>query len=120
MTSGEIPSSGTAGPHLADTFASRDNNAYATLTGEADPELLARKFLNDGWRARKASLAEFEVEHDWARIELFETDGKLMLAGFVDPDRVETLADILQLHGLGYAIELWSDDGEELLRELVS
>jgi hypothetical protein len=115
----EITSGGTAGPRLASVFAVRDNNVYGSLSGDMRPEDLARTFLSGGWRVRKSSWMEFEVQHEWVRIELFQYENRLMFAGFVDPARVEELAHILQDFGLSYSIELWSEDRTEPLRTLV-
>jgi hypothetical protein len=114
----EITSGGTAGPRLASAFDARDNNVYGSVYGETSPETLARTFLSHGWRARKSSWTGFEVEPEWACVELFQHEGRLMFAGFVDPARVDELAQILQRFGLHGSIELWNDDRAELLREL--
>lgn len=115
----EITSGGTTGPELDTTFQDRDNNAYGSVLGETTPQSLARMFVNDGWRARKSSWTEFEVEHEWAQLELFpyREDGGLTFAGFVDPVRVDELAALLRRFGLRGSIELYGDD-QTLLREL--
>lgn len=114
-----ITSGGTSGPRLADHLAGLDNNVYGFLPQAPAVKVLAEMFVRAGWRARASSWIEYEVEHEWASIELAESspDGRLF-SGVVDPSRVEELAAVLASFGLRYEFELWSDDRTALIRKL--
>ncbi|MFG1658563.1 hypothetical protein ACGFIY_18755 [Micromonospora chersina] len=115
----EITSGGTPGPRLADHLAVLDNNVYGHLPHAPSVQVLAEMFVRAGWRARASSWTEYEVEHEWARIELVEpSPDERLFSGVVEPSRVDELGAVLADLGLHYSIELWSDDQARLLREL--
>lgn len=115
----EITSGGTPGPRLADRLAVRGNNVYGRLPHAPRVRVLAEMFGRAGWRARASSWTEYEVEHEWVCIELVEpSPDERIFSGVVDPSRVDELGAVLAGLGLRYSIELWSDDGTSLLREL--
>jgi len=115
----EITSGGTAGPRLADQWASLDNNVYGSLPGAPPVERLAQDFAAAGWRARKSSWTDFQVEREWVRIELLqESPGEAIFSGVVDPARAEELAAALAGFGLRYSLEVWDEDRTELLHEI--
>ncbi|TQJ19971.1 hypothetical protein FBZ33_0156 [Micromonospora sp. A202] len=115
----EITSGGTPGPRLADRLAVRGNNVYGRLPHAPRVKVLAEMFVRAGWRARASSWTEYEVEHEWVCIELVEpSPDERLFSGVVDPSRVDELGAVLAGLGLRYSIELWSDDGTSLLREL--
>lgn len=115
----EITSGGTPGPRLADRLAVLDNNVYGRLPRAPRVRVLAEMFVRAGWRARASSWTEYEVEHEWACIELVEpSPDERLFSGVVDPSRVDELGAVFADLGLSYSIELWSEDQASLLREL--
>ncbi|MEU4401010.1 hypothetical protein [Micromonospora orduensis] len=115
----EITSGGTPGPRLADHLAVLDNNVYGRLPHAPRAAVLAEMFVRAGWSARASSWTEFEVEHEWVRIELAEASPTdRLFSGVVDPSRVAELGAVFADLDLRYSIELWSDDRTSLLREL--
>ena len=115
----EIPSGGTPGPRLAGHLAGLDNNVYGSLPGAPAVRELAERFVAAGWRARASSWTTYEVEHEWARVELVETAaGERLVSGVVDPARLDELAAVLAGLGLRYSLELWAEDGAEPVRQL--
>jgi hypothetical protein len=115
----EITSGGTPGPRLADEWASLDNNVYGSLPAAPPVESLAQAFVTAGWRARKSSWTEFEVEREWVCIELQqESPDHALFGGVVNPARLEELAATLRGLGLRYSIELWNEDRTEIIREI--
>ncbi|MFG2105573.1 hypothetical protein [Micromonospora chersina] len=115
----EITSGGTAGPRLADHLAVLDNNVYGRLPDAPRVRVLAEAFVGAGWRARASSWTSYEVEHEWACIELVESSpDERLFSGVVDPSRVDELGAVLAGLGLRYSIELWSDDRTSILRDL--
>ncbi|WP_433688641.1 hypothetical protein ACQP0I_10535 [Micromonospora carbonacea] len=115
----EITSGGTPGPRLADHLAVLDNNVYGRLPAAPRAKVLAEMFVRAGWRARASSWTEYEVEHEWVRIELVEVSpDERLFSGVVDPARVDELGAVFAGLGLRYSIELWSDDRTSLPREL--
>jgi hypothetical protein len=116
----EITSGGTPGPRLADRLAVLDNNVYGRLPHAPAARTLAELFVRAGWRARASSWTDYEVEHEWARIELIDSSaGERLFSGVVDPSRVDDLAAVLTELGVRWSIELWNDDDPPvLLREL--
>ncbi|MEW2146642.1 hypothetical protein AB0869_27910 [Micromonospora vinacea] len=115
----EITSGGTPGPRLADHLAILGNNVYGRLPHAPTAKVMAEMFARAGWRARASSWTDYEVEQEWACIELVEpSPGESLFNGVVDPARVDELGAVLASLGLRYSIELWSDDGTRLVREL--
>lgn len=85
----EITSGGTEGPRLDSELASRDTNVYGLVLGDHSPEELARIFARAGWRARKSSRDEYEVERTWAQLRFFpDGDGAAVFAGIADLARL--------------------------------
>ncbi|XVU21986.1 hypothetical protein ACQPZJ_32580 [Actinoplanes sp. CA-054009] len=114
----EITSGGTAGPRLSDEVAVLDDNVYGTLSGAPSARSMAELFVAAGWRVRASSWTGFEVEREWARVELRPQDDAVMVSGVVDPDRLAELGNAFAGLGLGYSIELWNPEGTGLIREL--
>ncbi|RKN22042.1 hypothetical protein D7147_04690 [Micromonospora musae] len=82
-------------------------------------KVLAEMFVRAGWRARASLWTEYEVEQQWVCIELVErSPDERLFSGVVDPSPADELGAVLAGLGLRYSIELWSDDGTSLLREL--
>jgi hypothetical protein len=76
-------------------------------------------FVRAGWHARASSWTEYEVEHEWVRIELVEpSPDERLFSGVVEPSRVDELGAVLAGFGLRYSVELWSEDRTTFLREL--
>jgi hypothetical protein len=113
----EITSGGTPGPELAEEWEI-DNNVYGSLPDAPPPRELAEAFVAAGWRARARSWAEYEVEREWARIELTAQPDRVLFAGVVDPARLGDLVAAFVSFGLRYSIELWDADRTTLLAEL--
>lgn len=89
----EITSGGTDGPRLGAELSRAANNVYGRVLDDRSLEELARAFVSAGWRARKSSHVEYEVEHTWARLELFrDADGTTVFSGVVASDRRALLA----------------------------
>ncbi|WP_284741112.1 hypothetical protein [Amycolatopsis sp. RTGN1] len=101
----EITSGGTEGPRLGDELALSDTNVYGLVLGDDGPEELARTFARAGWRARKSSYDEYEVEHTWARLRFFrDRGGADVFAGTVDPAHLARLAGTFT--GLGLTVRI--------------
>ena len=115
----EITSGGTPGPRLADEWADLDNNVYGSLRGAPAVRELAEAMAAAGWRARSSSWTQFEVEREWVRLELTErAPGDVLVGGVLDPSRLDDLGAALAGLGLRYSLELWDEEGSELVREL--
>jgi hypothetical protein len=113
----EIPSGGTPGPSLADEWAALDNNVYGWLHDAPPLRHLAELFVAAGWSARASSWTEYEVEREWACVELRQqAPAEVIFSGVVDPSRVAELAAAFTGLGLRYSIELQNADGVEMLR----
>jgi hypothetical protein len=114
----EITSGGTPGPRLADEWGSLDNNVHGALPATPPVSQLARVFVAAGWRARKSSWSDFEVEREWVCIELMqESPGNAIFSGVIDPTRVDELAAAFRQLGLHYSIELWNEDRTKIIRK---
>ncbi len=115
----DITSGGTPGPRLADHLADLDNNVYGHVPRAPTTKALAELFVQAGWSARKSSWTTYEVEHEWARIDLFDSSPTdRTFSGVIDPPRLQDLATALEALGLRYSIELWSPDRTTLLQQL--
>lgn len=102
----EITSGGTEGPRLDSVLASRDTNVYGLVLGDHSPEELARTFARAGWRARKSSRDEYEVEHTWAQLRFFsDGDGAAVFAGTVEPADLTRLTGTFTSLGLSVRID---------------
>ncbi|WP_229070954.1 hypothetical protein [Actinoplanes sp. DH11] len=115
----EITSGGTPGPRLDGELAVLDNNVYGLLRDLPDASRIAQLFAGSGWRARSSSFTAYEVEREWACLELQQLPDGVMFSGVVDPARVDELGGVLTGLGLRYTVELWDPAGTEMLRELV-
>ena len=114
----EITSGGTPGPRLADEWASLDNNVYGALPGTPPVSQLAEAFVSAGWRARKSSWSDFEVEREWVRLEVMqESPDNAIFSGVMDSTRVDDLGAAFSELGLHYSIELWNEDRTEIIRK---
>jgi hypothetical protein len=117
----EINSSGASGPRIAERLAYLDNNVYGSLPGAPGVKQLAESFVGAGWRARSSSWSQYEVEQDWARLELSQPSlDEALVAGVVDPSRLDDLAALLAGMGLRYSLELWDEEHTTVVREVSS
>lgn len=88
------------------------NNVSGSLPSATSTHAVARAFGSSGWRIRKSSWTEYEVEHTFAELQLLPLE-PVTFRGFVDPDRIEMLLDYLTTMGMSYLIELERPDGTE-------
>ncbi|GIF26227.1 hypothetical protein BJ973_003497 [Actinoplanes tereljensis] len=116
----DITSGGTPGPQIADELLLLDNNVYGSVADAPPLQDIAESFVLKGWRARRSSWTDFEVECEWVRIELQQTSDGVLFSGIVDPARLDDLGAVLTAFDLRFSMELWSTDRTELLRELRS
>ncbi|WP_203907766.1 hypothetical protein [Rhizocola hellebori] len=114
----DITSGGTSGPRLVDQLAALDNNVYGSLYDCPPARQLAESFVAAGWRARASSWTDYEVECEWACIELQQLPGEVIFNGVVDPSRLDELAVVFAGLDVRYSIELWNAEGTDLIREL--
>jgi hypothetical protein len=66
-----------------------------------------------GWRVRKSSWTEFEVENIYAELELRPTT-PVHFSGIVVPERVDDLLAVFTTLGLEYSVELSDWRGDDL------
>ncbi|MBY8870630.1 hypothetical protein K7640_02090 [Micromonospora sp. PLK6-60] len=115
----EITSGGTPGPRLAGHLWEMDNNLYGRLPERSNARSTAEVFVRAGWRAVATSWTECRIEHEWAEFDLLQpAAGGLLLSGVVEPSRLDDLGAVLAGLGWRFELELWSDDGPTLLREI--
>jgi hypothetical protein len=114
----EITSGGTPGPRLAEALRDLDSNVFGELPALASAHRVAEALATTGWSARASSYTDYEVEREWASIELQPWPGGVLFSGVVDPSRVDELAAIFEGLGLRYSIELYNPDRSTLLRHL--
>lgn len=108
-------SGGTDGPCLdaaAQAQVERGNNIYGSLTATASAQRAAEVFYSVGWRVRRSSWTEFEVETGFAELELIPLN-PVTFSGFVDPDRIAVLLAALKEMGLPFTVEFEDNDGQE-------
>jgi hypothetical protein len=106
----DITSGGTPGPRLTGELTTVDNNVYGTLPGSTSAVRLAESFVAAGWRARATSSTDYEIEHEWACVELQQLSDQVIFSGVVDPDRLEELVTAFADRDPHYSIELWDND----------
>jgi hypothetical protein len=114
----EISSGGTPGPRLAGELAALGNNVYGEVPGSGSTRALAEMFVGVGWRVRASSWTDYEVESEWACIELQQLKNEVILSGVVEPSRLDDLAAVFAGLDLRLAVELWNADGTEMIREI--
>ncbi|MFG3055449.1 hypothetical protein ACGFZP_31515 [Kitasatospora sp. NPDC048239] len=89
----DFTSGGTDGPRLdAAAVAQLDlgSNAWGSSTGAANAQSAAELFFRAGWRVRRSSWTEVQVENESAELELVPQE-PVLSSGFVDPDRITDL-----------------------------
>lgn len=101
----EITSGGTPGPRLDEAFHGLDNNVHGRVF-DISLDDLALLFARTGWRVRRSSWTDYEVEREWVELELeLDSTGCVLFAGVIDPARVGDLAAAFAEFGLECAIE---------------
>ncbi|MFF4244878.1 hypothetical protein ACFYY2_10440 [Streptomyces sp. NPDC001822] len=111
----DFTSGGTDGPRLdAAALALSDlgHNVLGSLTGTADAHGAAELFVRAGWRVRRSSWTEFQVENECAELELIPCD-PVLISGFVDPDRITVLLAALRRMGFTFSVEFEDREGRE-------
>ncbi|MEV6769205.1 hypothetical protein AB0N05_11320 [Nocardia sp. NPDC051030] len=107
---------------LDDSLVALRNNVYGKVESAPRPATLGRNFAESGWKVRKSSITDYEIECGWAAIE-FACDGEVAVisfAGVVEPNRVPELIAVLSGMGAFSTIELYGSDGRTLLRRYTS
>ncbi|MER7848096.1 hypothetical protein ABTZ03_29605 [Kitasatospora sp. NPDC096077] len=113
----DFTSGGTAGPRLDTAALARlhlGTNIWGSLPGAAGAQHAAELFHRAGWRVRRSSWTEFEVENAYAELELTPLQ-PVLVTGFVDPDRLTDLLAALRATGLSYRLEYEDPEGREHL-----
>ncbi|MFJ9455221.1 hypothetical protein ACIRST_09090 [Kitasatospora sp. NPDC101447] len=108
-------SGGTDGPALDDvalTQLALGNNVWGSLAGIAAVQRVAELFHRAGWRVRRSSWTEFEVENACAALELCPGE-PVLFSGFVDPDRIADLLEALNGTRLSFSVEFEDREGRE-------
>lgn len=111
----DFTSGGTDGPRLdAAAVAQLDvgSNVWGSLTGTASAQNAAELFFRAGWRVRRSSWTEFQVENESADLELTPLE-PVVFSGFVDPDRITDLLGALNGMGLTFSVEFEDREGRE-------
>ncbi|MGW0803646.1 hypothetical protein [Nonomuraea sp. NPDC002799] len=108
----QFTSGGTEGPRL-DTAAAEllhlGDNVYGSLPSVSSARQAAEAFHQAGWRVRRSSETEYEVEHTFAELNLSPLE-PVTFAGFVDPGRIDALHAALSALGLPYEVEFEAPD----------
>jgi hypothetical protein len=86
------------------------NNVGGLLISAESAEHVAQALYGAGWRVRRSSWAEFEVENTYAELELYPSSG-VRFRGIVAPERLDDLLSAFAALGLSCRVEL--DDGPE-------
>ncbi|WP_372350207.1 hypothetical protein [Streptomyces sp. KL116D] len=95
-----------------------DNNVSGVVQGCRDASPVAAAFVRAGWSSRSSSWYGYEVETNWARLELDLIEGReVLLNGVIAPQRLDDLAGLLSRFGLRFTLEL-CDDTNALVREI--
>ena len=103
----EITSGSVSGPRLAEPLWKLDNNVDGQVRGSRDPADIAQLLARAGWRVRRSSWTDYEVEHTWAQIRFFRaSDGTTSFAGVVDPGQPALLSTTFAGLGLDCVVEL--------------
>ncbi|MER7582263.1 hypothetical protein [Kitasatospora sp. NPDC097691] len=111
----DFTSGGTDGPRLdAAAMAQLDlgNNVWGSLTGTTSAQSAAELFFRAGWRVRRSSWTEFQVENESAELELMPLE-PVVFSGFVDPDRITDLLASLNGMGVSFNVEFEDLEGQE-------
>lgn len=110
----KFTSGGTEGPRFDQNGYGLDlgNNVCGFLLSAVSAPDAAHAFYAAGWRVRKSSWTEFEVEHTYAELELF-SETPVRFRGVVVPGRIHELLSALSALGLSYTVELEDQDGDE-------
>ncbi|WP_317448095.1 hypothetical protein [Streptomyces collinus] len=111
----DFTSGGTDGPRLDAAAVAQlelGNNVWGSLTGTASAQSAAELFFRAGWRVRRSSWTEFQVENECAELELTPLE-PVVFSGFVDPDRINALLGALRGMGLSFSVEFEDPEGRE-------
>ncbi|MFJ8045953.1 hypothetical protein ACIRBX_36120 [Kitasatospora sp. NPDC096147] len=111
----DFTSGGTDGPRLdaaAEARLALGDNVWGSLPGTGDARTAAELFSRAGWRVRRSSRTEFQVENESAELELLPLE-PVVFSGFVDPDRIADLLAALSGMGLAFSVEFEDPDGRE-------
>ncbi|MFI9163391.1 hypothetical protein [Kitasatospora aureofaciens] len=112
----QFTSGGTDGPRFDQDGYDLDlgNNVYGFLPSAVSALDIAQAFYAAGWRVRKSSWTEFEVEHTYAELELFP-ETPVRFGGVVVPERIDDLLSAFSALGLSYTVELYDQDDNETI-----
>ncbi|MFD5463081.1 hypothetical protein ACFWIQ_09680 [Kitasatospora sp. NPDC127059] len=112
----QFTSGGTDGPRFDQDGYDLDlgNNVGGFLHSALSAPDVAQAFYAAGWRVRKSSWTEFEVEHAYAELELFPAT-PVRFRGVVVPERIDELLSAFTTLGLSYTVELEDQDGGETI-----
>ena len=109
----EFTSGGTDGPRFDFEACDIDgSNAYGSLLTVSDALSAARAFHEAGWRVRKSSWTDFQVEHTFAEIELRGEGGdedSVDFSGCVAPDRIDDLLAAFVAISPSYHLEIYDE-----------
>ncbi|WP_034272195.1 hypothetical protein [Actinospica robiniae] len=110
----EFTSGGTDGPLFDFEACDIDGpNAYGSLLAVADALSVAQAFHEAGWRVRKSSWTDFQVQHTFAEIELRGGgEGPVGFSGCVAPDRVDDLLAAFAALSPSYNLEIYDEVGD--------
>ncbi|MFE2724178.1 hypothetical protein [Kitasatospora sp. NPDC059327] len=112
----QFTSDGTEGPRFDQNGYDLDlgNNVYGFLPSAVSALDIAQSFFAAGWRVRRSSWTEFEVQHTCAELELF-SEKPVRFGGVVVPERIDDLLSAFTALGLSYTVELYDQDGNETI-----
>lgn len=105
-------SGGTDGPRFdVEAYGLDGNNVYGALLSARSASAAAEAFYGAGWRVRKSTSTDFEVEHTYAELELAAGDS-VRFSGSVLPWRINDLLYAFGAIRLEYQLELYDQDGD--------
>ncbi|MFJ7906754.1 hypothetical protein [Kitasatospora sp. NPDC096204] len=115
-TDGPRPDAAAAARAAAPAVAPAElaDNVWGSLFSAVDAQRAAERFHCAGWRVRRSSWTEFEVESAFAELRLLPLE-PVTFSGFVDPDRIDALLAALEAMGLSFGVEFTDADGRDHL-----
>lgn len=81
-------------------------NFFSMIGAGFDRQQIAELYREAGWRVRKCSWTDYEIESDWAEL-ILEGESPVLLHGSVSdlPSRAEELLAPLRINGVAFATD---------------
>ena len=87
------------------------NSLYGLIFDKISKQSVAKKFKEVGWNVRKSGFYSYEINSDWAELNI-DGENEILLNGEIDLEHFEELEKLIISFDFKYSLELYDNENQ--------